>query len=284
MTRLSPRHPRYASLLTRAALAQAAQGGLVVPEGLIAHGRGEAFDYFLGERTSPSARVAIRAAARLLLAADHPVLSVNGNVAALAAREVADVARALPTLRVEVNLFHRTPSRVRAVAAALHAAGVHAVYGLRPTARLAHLDSDRARIDAEGMARADVVLIPLEDGDRARALQRAGKAVISIDLNPLSRTTAVAEVPIVDELRRALRLLARDLEALDGRPPRPGRWAFKADAARAAAIATMVRRLTQAAGTTRRGSARSSPPRPRGTGRRSRRTPAAPGRRHRSRR
>jgi len=46
--RLSPRHPRYQSLLVRAGLARALEAGLVVPEGLIAQGRAEAFDYFRG--------------------------------------------------------------------------------------------------------------------------------------------------------------------------------------------------------------------------------------------
>ncbi|MGA7862171.1 MAG: hypothetical protein WCB19_10015, partial [Thermoplasmata archaeon] len=69
MTRLSPSHPRYRSLLARARLAEELRSGLVVPEGLIAQGRAEAFDYFLGERTTPSARRAIRRAAEWLVAA-----------------------------------------------------------------------------------------------------------------------------------------------------------------------------------------------------------------------
>ena len=93
--RLSRRHPRYASLLVRARLARAMRRGLVVPEGLVAHGRGEAFDYLLGERTSPSARRAERVAALWLLGARRPVVSVNGNVAALAAAEVAALQRAV---------------------------------------------------------------------------------------------------------------------------------------------------------------------------------------------
>ena len=51
---------------------------------------------------------------------------------------------------------------------------------------------------------ADVVLIPLEDGDRAEALVKAGKKVIAIDLNPVSRTSMAADVSIVDELTRAI--------------------------------------------------------------------------------
>ena len=40
--------------------------GLVVEEGLIAHGRGESFDYLIGETTTPSAIRAIKAAAAML--------------------------------------------------------------------------------------------------------------------------------------------------------------------------------------------------------------------------
>jgi 4-phosphopantoate---beta-alanine ligase len=217
VTRLSPRHPRYRSLLTRARLAEAARRGLVVPEGLIAQGRAEAFDYLLGERTSPSARRAERLVARWLLAAERPVLSVNGNVAALAAPEVAALQAALPRLTIEVNLFHRTPGRVRAVAAELRRAGVARVLGTHPTVRIAHLPSDRAWVDAQGLARADLVLIPLEDGDRAEALRRRNVRVVAIDLNPLSRTARSAHVAIIDELSRALRALKVEVE----REPRP---------------------------------------------------------------
>jgi 4-phosphopantoate---beta-alanine ligase len=243
--RLSPRHPRYRSLRVRAHLAEASRSGIVVPEGLIAHGRGEAFDYLLGERTTPSARRAIRVAAAWLRAARRPVLSVNGNVAALAAREVARLQRALPSLAVEVNLFHRTPGRARAVAAALSRGGVRDILGVRPTARLPGLPSDRARVDRRGIYVADVCLVPLEDGDRAEALRALGKRVISIDLNPLSRTSRTADLPIVDELGRALTALAHDLEAARRRP-RPERFpSFDAAAALRAARATIDRGLSR---------------------------------------
>ena len=245
--RLSPSHPRYRSLVVRQTLAGAHRSGLVVPEGLIAHGRGEAFDYFLGERTTPSARRAERAAAEWLWGAERPVLSVNGNVAALAAPEVARIARRAPHLAVEVNLFHRTPARARQVASVLRAAGVREVLGVRPSARIPGLPSDRARVDRRGIYRADVCLVPLEDGDRAEALRTRGVRVISVDLNPLSRTSEAADLPIVDELRRALGHIAEDLGRLAGSPrpasPRP----FDAARARADAVREMRRRLSRAA-------------------------------------
>ncbi len=246
MTRLSPRHPRYASLQVRARLADAARAGIVVPEGLIAHGRGEAFDYFLGERSSPSAIRAERQAARWLRAARRPVVSVNGNVAALAAAEVAALQRSVPGLAVEVNLFHRTPARARGIARQLTAAGVVDVLGVRPTVRLPGLPSDRALVDRRGLYRADLALIPLEDGDRAEAIRARGTRVIAIDLNPLSRTARAADLPIVDELTRALRRIAVEASAGSTRRrtavarDRPAGWYLRA------ARATMVRRLRAA--------------------------------------
>jgi 4-phosphopantoate---beta-alanine ligase len=252
--RLSPRHPRYHSLVVRAGLADAARQGLVVPEGLIAHGRGEAFDYLLGERTTPSARRATRVAADWIASARHPVLSVNGNVAALAAAEVAKLQRVWPALGVEINLFHRTPRRVAQVARALRTAGVHDVLGLRPDRRIPGLPSDRALVDRRGIWIADVCVVPLEDGDRTEALRALGKRVVAIDLNPISRTSREADLPIVDELTRALRNLAADLGTRRSRPRRPGHFvAFDAERALAEAHRAI------AAGLTRAGRARSRP-------------------------
>jgi len=272
--RLSPRHPRYASLKVRHRLAEAHRSGLVVPEGLIAHGRGEAFDYFLGERTSPSAQRAEHAAAEWLLAAKRPVVSVNGNVAALAAKEVAALARSVPGLRVEVNLFHRTGARARQVAAALRAAGVTDVLGVRPSGTIPRLPSDRAKVDRRGIAVADVCLIPLEDGDRTEALQALGKRVISVDLNPLSRTSRAADLPIVDDVQRALAEIARAARRLREGTPASGFRAFDRYRALSEAIDAITDGLNRAAA--RRPSARrprrASPRRPRGSGGRTRRT------------
>jgi len=273
--RLSPRHPRYASLRVRARLAEAHRRGLVVSEGLIAQGRGEAFDYLLGERTSPGARKAERAAAEWLLAARRPVISVNGNVAALAAEEVAALARAVPGLAVEVNLFHRTGERARQVADTLRAAGIRKVLGVHPTATIPHLPSDRAKVDRRGILVADVCLVPLEDGDRAEALRALGKRVISVDLNPLSRTSRAADLPVVDEVRRALREIAQQAERRR-RTARPSRFTpFDARATLGDALATIVRALTRAAARSRIAPPRrrASPRRSRGIPGRSRRTP-----------
>ena len=70
--------------------------------------------------------------------------------------------------------------------------------------RLLPLSHDRAWCRRGGIFSADVVLVPLEDGDRCAALVGMGKTVIAIDLNPLSRTARAATLTIVDELTRAL--------------------------------------------------------------------------------
>lgn len=59
-------------------------------------------------------------------------------------------------------------------------------------------------MDSDGIYNADVVLVPLEDGDRCQALVDMGKSVITIDLNPLSRTSRTANVTIVDNVVRAM--------------------------------------------------------------------------------
>src|SRR5438132_13833206 len=85
---LSPHHPRFLSLKTRDDLVKAVASGLIAPQGLIAQGRGEAFDYLIGERTMPTASVATLAAVALLLYAKSPVISVNGNTEALARKNI----------------------------------------------------------------------------------------------------------------------------------------------------------------------------------------------------
>ena len=208
---ISPDHPRYKSLVTRERLAGCAREGIVAMEGLTAHGRGEAFDYLLGERTTTSAHLAERIAAAMLLAAEHPVISVNGNTAALAAKEIADLQKACGAL-VEVNLFHRTERRVEQIENILQHAGATVFSG--KAERLLPLSHDRAWCRRDGMFSADVILVPLEDGDRCEALVAMGKKVIAIDLNPLSRTAQKATLTIVDELTRAVPEITRACTSL----------------------------------------------------------------------
>ncbi len=228
--RIPKSHPRYASLVRREKLVRAWREGIVVPEGLIAQGRGEAFDYLLGEETPAPALVAEKAAAAVLLTATHPVISVNGNVAALAPREVVRLARTV-SARIEVNLFHRTEARVARIVSALRTAGAQAVLGPHPDAKIPGLESKRALCHRDGIYSADVVLVPLEDGDRTEALVAMGKTVISIDLNPLSRTSQRASVPVVDELTRALPNMAAFAKELKADPAETRRIARTYDRA-----------------------------------------------------
>jgi 4-phosphopantoate---beta-alanine ligase len=206
----STRHPRFLSLKTRDDLVKAAATGLVVPQGLIAHGRGEAFDYVLGERTIPAASSATMAGAALLLKAESPVISVNGNSAALAGEEIVTLASTV-SASIEVNLFHRTLEREKLIARHLMKFGAKQILGVGSAASkiIGGVSSPRAKVDPNGIGKADVVLVPLEDGDRAQALEHGGKKIISIDLNPLSRTSQVASVSIVDNIVRAIPALIK---------------------------------------------------------------------------
>jgi 4-phosphopantoate--beta-alanine ligase len=194
-------HPRYRSLVVRERLAGFVREGIVSPEGLTAHGRGEAFDYLIGERTTESALLAEKTAAAMLRSARHPVISVNGNTAALAAREIALLQQASGAI-VEINLFHRSEERVRKITHLLESNGVTVLTG--KAERIVPLSHDRALSYPQGTGKADIILVPLEDGDRCAALRKMGKTVIAIDLNPLSRTARMASLTIVDEVTRAL--------------------------------------------------------------------------------
>jgi len=215
-----PSHPRYASLLMRHRLEVAAEKGMLAGSAMIAHGRGEAFDYLLGERTTSSALQATRQALATLQAAKKPVLSINGNVAALACDEMLRLANAL-SCAVEVNIFYRTPERMKAILDHMnerkHVLGVEVpVLGHAPDARIPGLKGPRAACHRDGILESDAILVPLEDGDRCQALVAMGKEVIVIDLNPLSRSAQQATITIVDELSRALGNML-DFTASEGR-------------------------------------------------------------------
>ena len=217
MTDIPRSHPRAESLLVRKRLVEGFERGLVAREGLLAQGRGEAFDYLLGERTGEAALRAIRAAAAMLLLAEAPVISVNGNVAALCPEQMVRLARA-SNAKLEVNLFYDDMARRRAVAKVLEESGAAGVLGAggAPQGRLAGVDSARGSADRDGILAGDVIVVPLEDGDRTGALKSAGKKVITFDLNPLSRTAEAADITIVDNITRAAGLLAAETEGLAG--------------------------------------------------------------------
>jgi 4-phosphopantoate---beta-alanine ligase len=191
--------------------------GLVVPEGLIAHGRGEAYDYLIGERTTKTAQRAIEAAAATMLLSSRPVISVNGNTAALCPNTVVELAR-VAGAAIEVNIFYRTEEREKAIKAELELHGAKKVLGVgsKASTRIPELQSERRRVDPDGIYAADTVLVPLEDGDRTEALIKMNKKVITIDLNPLSRTSRAANITIVDNVVRAMPALVRAAHKLRG--------------------------------------------------------------------
>lgn len=201
-------HPRAESLHIRERLVQGYRDGLVVEEGLLTHGRGEMFDYLIGEKTSKLSHEAIRAAAEMLLLAKHPVISVNGNLAALCTKEIVQLARVVGA-EIEVNLFYASDRRKRSIAQTLKKSGARKVLGLEAkfSQRIPKLESNRRIVDERGIFIADVVLVPLEDGDRAIALKKFGKKVITFDLNPMSRTAQSADITIVDNVTRGMNLL-----------------------------------------------------------------------------
>ncbi|MEK6977188.1 MAG: 4-phosphopantoate--beta-alanine ligase [Candidatus Hydrothermarchaeota archaeon] len=213
---IPPGHPRYESLKLREALMEGYKDGITAMAGLIAHGRGEAFDYLLGEVTTPPARTAIMAAAALLILAENPVISVNGNTAAICPRELVALSKATRA-KLEVNLFYRSRARAAKIGRLLERHGAGIVYGINPGEEIPGLESERRLVDREGIFSGDVVLVPLEDGDRTEALVKAGKRVIAIDINPISRTARTATITIVDNVVRALPALLEEVEGLRGK-------------------------------------------------------------------
>ena len=203
-------HPRAKSLQIREKLVEGFDHGLVAKEGLMAHGRGETFDYLLGEKTLPTAKNAIKAAALTLLSAKSPVISINGNIAALCSREIVQLAKVV-NAKLEVNLFYTNEKRKNSIVKILKKHGARHILGINSNSskRILSLDSARRVVDKEGIFQADVVLVPLEDGDRTLALKKMRKRVITFDLNPLSRTAQTADITIVDNVIRGMKELLR---------------------------------------------------------------------------
>ena len=199
-------HPRYQSLLMRHRLELAAKAGMLADSALIAHGRGEAYDYLLGEKTIASAHDATMEALAHLQNANSAVISLNGNAIALAGMELMQLASILK-IPVEVNIFYRTPERMSALLN--HLSKIKSdneldveILGENPDAKIPGLEGPRANCCKDGIYDSDVILVPLEDGDRCEALVAMGKTVLVIDLNPLSRSAKMGSVTIVDELSR----------------------------------------------------------------------------------
>jgi len=215
MSLIPKSHPRAKSLLIREKLVSGFDSGLVAKEGLLAQGRGEAFDYLLGEKTGKSAKTAIRVAAAQILLAKLPVISVNGNIAALCPKEIVRLSKQTGS-KIEVNLFYSNEKRKNTIFKELEKNGAKRILGKNPTSRatLSGIDSARRIVDKNGIFAADVVIVPLEDGDRTMALRKAGKIVITFDLNPLSRTSQTANITIVDNVTRAMELLIKNCEIL----------------------------------------------------------------------
>lgn len=193
-------HPRYTSLKTREKLVAGFKEGYVAINGLIAHGRGECFDYLLNEKTQNFAISAERAAVALLLLSKNPVISVNGNAAALCSRDICELAKVLKC-PIEVNLFYWTKEREDIIEKKIKK--FYDQILTEKTEKIPDLDSNRARV-SRYFYNSDAVLVPLEDGDRAEALIKMKKRVIAIDLNPLSRTSQTATISIVDNIVRAI--------------------------------------------------------------------------------
>jgi len=196
-------HPRYQSLKFRHKIIEGMKNLVVAEAGLIAHGRGECFDYILGEKTTNTAKYAIRAAVAALLIAEKPIISVNGNVAALVPNELVSLSKLL-NVPLEINLFYHKEGRIKAIKDVLKKAGATDIKGINEEkmVELEGLESNRRKV--EFIAMADVVMVPLEDGDRTEALKKLNKKIIAVDLNPLSRTALWADITIVDNIIRVI--------------------------------------------------------------------------------
>jgi len=199
-------HPRYKSLVTREKIIEGMYQKIVAEAGLIAHGRGEAFDYILGESSPAFALKQEKLAIIHLIQANHPVISINGNVAALCPEEIVQLSHILEA-PLEINLFYRRPEREDAIKSVLEKAGAQKIYGIDSSKQeiIPEISHQRRIVDSRGIGRSDCVFVPLEDGDRTTALRKLGKDVVTVDLNPLSRTSLAATVSITNNVIRAIK-------------------------------------------------------------------------------
>ena len=207
---LNKDHPRYESLLHREKIVEAHKKGILADSGMIAHGRGETFDYIIGEKTTSNSRYTIQVASCYFLTKKHPVLSVNGNATALVAEEIAQLSKILD-IPVEINLYYRTPERIVKIEEVYKKLGVKEILGTDEDDFIdtPNLNGPRSPVSISGISKSDLIFIPLEDGDRAEKLSATNKDIISVDLNPLSRTAQTSTLTIVDNIVRAMPLLIK---------------------------------------------------------------------------
>ena len=155
------------------------------------------------------------------------MISVNGNTAVLAGKSLIRVA-AVIQCPIEINIYYRTEKRMDLLHDYLESQKLEVsrednpinwhgdwgsavmavkILGKEEDGKIEGLEGPRAICSAEGIERADVILVPLEDGDRCEVLVSLGKDVLVVDLNPLSRSAKMATVTIVDEVSRMAELL-----------------------------------------------------------------------------
>lgn len=208
-------HPRASSLIIREKLIDGFRNGIVVPQGLIAHGRGEAFDYLLGEKTTKYAYEAEKAAVCLLLLSNNSIISVNGNTTVLCAKDLVTLSNVTKS-RIEVNLFHKSRARTNAIASILRKEDAFDLLGLDIKSKtiIKRVSSNRKYVDKDGIMNSNTIFLALEDGDRTESLVRMGKKVISVDLNPLSRTAIASNITIIDNIVRAIPNMVKISEEL----------------------------------------------------------------------
>ncbi|KAG2478696.1 MAG: Phosphopantothenate synthetase, archaeal [Nitrosopumilales archaeon] len=153
-----------------------------------------------------------------MLLAKNPVISVNGNIAALSAKEIVTLARIVDA-KIEVNIFYSSDMRKRNILKVLRKNGAKSVLGFdrKNQTKIPKLDSARRIVDKNGIFSADVILVPIEDGDRTIALKKFGKKIITFDLNPLSRTAQTAHITIVDNAIRGMGELVLACMRLSGK-------------------------------------------------------------------
>jgi len=79
---------------------------------------------------------------------------------------------------LEINLFYHKEGRIEAITKILRKGGANKVLGIDETkmVEIKEISSNRRKVDQNGINIADVVFVPLEDGDRTEALKKIEKS------------------------------------------------------------------------------------------------------------